>query len=229
MNDFLVFENISKQFGANKVVNQVSFSVSKGEVFSLLGPSGCGKTTLLNLLGRLILPDSGSIDGLDEERISCIFQETRILPWKTVLENVLFPLKDLMPADQALEMADKFIRLVGLADARNAYPHQLSGGMRQRVSIARAFAYPGSVILMDEAFQNLDNQLKDNILTSFMDIWQSDRRTVILVTHDIREAIRMGQDIIFLDHRPLQIIDAIRTADIPAEQIRQHAADLYRQ
>lgn len=225
----LKLENISKSYPDRVILDQLNLEFKPGSVTCLFGPSGCGKTTLLHLMGGITQADSGSIIGFGEERISYIFQETRILPWKTVLENVAFPMADLLPDRQAIETAKKFIRLVGLDKEEGFYPYQLSGGMKQRVSIARAFAYPGSLILMDEAFQNLDNTLKYNILDSFKRIWQEDGRTVIFVTHDIDEAIKLGQEIIFLNYTPLQIVRSVNTNEQSADRIKYDVKELYPQ
>jgi len=225
----LKLENISKSYGSRVVVNQFSLDIKPGSVTCLFGPSGCGKTTLLNLMGGLIQPDSGSVDGFPDEKISFIFQETRLLPWKTVLGNVIFPLIDKVQGPEAIEMAKKFIRLVGLENEDGFYPNQLSGGMKQRVSIARAFAYPGSLILMDEAFQNLDNSLKYNILDSFLEIWKKDGRTVIFVTHDIDEAIKLGQEIILLNHSPLEMVRSINLTGFSAEEVKARVREIYHQ
>ncbi len=224
----LKLENIVKAYNDRVILDQFSLEFKPGSITCLFGPSGCGKTTLLNLVGGITPADSGSIIGFGEERISYIFQETRILPWKTVLDNVLFPLIDILPGNQAIETARKFIRLVGLENEENFYPYQLSGGMKQRVSIARAFAFPGSLILMDEAFQSLDNTLKYNILDSFLKIWKEDGRTVIFVTHDIDEAIKLGQEIIFLNHNPLQIIRTISTSEELSGSVKSAVRGIYR-
>ena len=223
----LRLENITKSFGDRKILDHFTLDFRPGSITCLFGPSGCGKTTLLNLIGGMLTPDEGFVHGFGEGGISCIFQETRILPWKTVLGNVLFPLMDKMTDSLALETARKFIRLVGLENAEMLYPSQLSGGMKQRVSIARAFAYPGKTIIMDEAFQSLDNALKYNILDSFLQIWKEDGRTVIFVTHDIGEATRLGQQIIFLNNNPLKVIRSVNTADESAQSINKIADILY--
>lgn len=164
-------------------------------------------------MGGILTPDSGKVIGFPQEKISYIFQETRILPWKTVLGNVLFALLDKMPKEEALRHAHSILRMVGLEKEEKLYPSQLSGGMKQRVSIARAFAFPGTLILMDEAFQSLDNTLKYNILNSFQDIWKKDRRTVIFVTHDKDEALFLGQQIILLGDNPLRIQHTLSAGD----------------
>jgi len=198
--------SVHKSFGDRTVLNNFFLSVDPGAITCLFGPSGCGKTTLLNLMGGVIQPDSGSVSGFASEKKSYIFQETRILPWKTVLQNVVFPLVDLMPVKAAMDHAREFISLVGLEKEEQFYPGQLSGGMKQRVSIARAFAYPGTLILMDEAFQSLDSYLKYNILTSFKKIWEKDRRTVVFVTHDIDEALFLGQKVVILGESPVKAV-----------------------
>jgi NitT/TauT family transport system ATP-binding protein len=215
----LELQSVNKSFGERNILRDFSLAIDPGSITCLFGPSGCGKTTLLNIMGGIIKPDSGALIGFQEEQKSYIFQETRILPWKTVLENVLFPLKDKLPKPEALDHAHKFIRMVGLDQEENLYPYQLSGGMRQRVSIARAFAYPGSLILMDEAFQNLDNTLKNNILNAFLEIWKADGRTVVFVTHDIDEAIFLGQKIILLGGTPLKILNQVNASGQSKEDL----------
>jgi NitT/TauT family transport system ATP-binding protein len=218
---------VSKSYNDRAILDHFSLEFKTGSVTCLFGPSGCGKTTLLNLIGGVIKADNGSVFGFSNEKISYIFQETRILPWKTILGNVIFPLIDKMPVNSALETARKFIHLVGLEKEEDLYPWQLSGGMKQRVSIARAFAYPGSLILMDEAFQSLDSVLKYNILDSFLRIWKEDGRTVIFVTHDIDEAIKLGQEIIFLKYNPLQIIESVNTSDWSPDSIKSKVRNIY--
>lgn len=225
----LKLENIAKSYGDRIILDQFSLEFKPGSITCLFGPSGCGKTTLLNLIGGITPVDAGFVNGFGEEKISYIFQETRILPWKTVLGNVVFPLIDKLPGIQAIETARKFLQLVGLENEENFYPYQLSGGMKQRVSIARAFAFPGSLILMDEAFQNLDNTLKYNILDSFLRIWKEDGRTVIFVTHDIDEAIKLGQEIIFLNHNPLRIIRSVNTSKESPEAVKAAVREIYYQ
>jgi len=225
----LQLKKISKSFHDRVILNEFDLEFRKGTITCLFGPSGCGKTTLLHIMGGIIQAESGILAGFHDETISYIFQETRILPWKTVLQNVLFPLKDKLPSHTAIETARKFIRMVGLDQAENLYPGQLSGGMKQRVSIARAFAYPGSLILMDEAFQNLDKTLRNSILDSFLKIWKEDRRTVIFVTHDIDEAIKLGQEIVFVRNNPLEVIWTVNTMEKDPEEIKATVEAIYHQ
>lgn len=220
---------VARHFGDRKVLEDFSLEVRPGSVTCLFGPSGCGKTTILNLLAGLIPPTAGTVAGYQDLRISYIFQEVRILPWKTVLENVLFPLSGLMPDQEALEHARTFIRMVGLEKEENRYPSQLSGGMKQRVSIARAFAYPSGAILMDEAFQNLDRKLKFSILESFKTIWSKDRRTVVFVTHDEEEAFSLGGEVIFLGRQPLEVLKRVPVESVSEGSWKSLVAGIYGQ
>ena len=188
-----------------QVLSRFNLSLAEGSVTCLLGPSGSGKSTLLHLFAGLLKPDAGNISGVDPNATSIIFQETRILPWKSVLENVMFPLLNRMTKQEARRLAGKFINMMHLENEAGFFPAHLSGGMRQRIAIARAFAYPSSLILMDEAFRGLDPVLKKHILENFLEIWKENRRTVVFVTHDIDEALLVGQEIIVLNGPPLSV------------------------
>lgn len=218
----LTLHNISFTYGGQKnILKDFSLDITPGAITCLLGSSGCGKTTLLNIMGGLRQPAQGEMIGFNEEKIAYIFQETRILPWKTVIDNVVFPLLDKLPADEARTRAGLYLSNLGLKNELDLYPAQLSGGMKQRVAIARAFAYPSTLILMDEAFQGLDSILKNNILNSFLETWQDNQRTVIFVTHDIDEAILLGQEIIILGDQPLAIKKRIVREKQSSEMIKQ--------
>jgi len=195
--------NITLRFGETEVFRDFSLNFQTGKINCLLGPSGCGKTSLLNLIAGIIQPHEGVISGKDGDEISYIFQETTILPWKTVEQNVLLPLLDKMQVKRALALVEKHLRLVQLWEHRKQYPYQLSGGMKQRVSIARAFAFPAKVVLMDEAFQGLDMHLKQHLLDLFLQSWKDNPITVIFVTHDLEEAVYLGQSIHILSKPPI--------------------------
>jgi NitT/TauT family transport system ATP-binding protein len=165
--------------------------------FVMLGPSGCGKTTFLKLLGALEKPVEGSIAISGAEGVSFVFQEPRLLPWHTVLENVSLPVKKFY-GSAAAERAASFLRLVSLDDKLNAYPAELSGGQQQRAALARAFAHPGSLVLMDEPFQSLDIPLRIDLMNLTRKIMEGENRGLVLVTHDPREAVFLGRRIIVL-------------------------------
>lgn len=184
----LKIEHLYKSFGDLTLFKDYSVTFEEGKITCILGPSGCGKTTLLNIIGGLETPDSGTLSGFENLRFSYIFQEPRLLPWKTVRGNIEFVLDRNLPAAQRHAMAEDLIKRVELFSFAEYYPAQLSGGMRQRVSIARSFAVPSQIILMDEPLSGLDSALKKNMIEWFRQIWEHDRRTVLYVTHDCEEA-----------------------------------------
>lgn len=205
--------NIYKSYGSLKVFDDFSIQFNTNQINCILGPSGCGKTTLLNIIAGLIIPDSGRIEGINRDRISYVFQEPRLLPWKTIRENIEFALREKIPKETLHELIKKYIKLVELDGFEDYYPAQLSGGMKQRVSLARAFSFPSDIILMDEPFKGLDYKLKQSLQISFLDLWESDRRTVIYVTHDIDEAIELGQEIFIFSKQPVRILKTFRKSD----------------
>ena len=210
--------NISFSYGKKQIFDHLSMHISSEQINCFLGPSGCGKTSLLNLLAGIIKPDEGQIDGLKNQIPSYIFQETHIIPWKNVYQNVILPLKDKMDLNNLEEYAERYIRLVNLWENRLSYPRELSGGMRQRVSIARAFAYPSSLVLMDEAFQGLDIVLKKSLLDAFAKSWEYEPRTVVFVTHDLDEALILGQEIFILPKSPIREVNKIRIDQAPGNR-----------
>jgi NitT/TauT family transport system ATP-binding protein len=213
----LVLNGIHKKFGDLYVLKNLSMSLEDHKLICILGPSGCGKTTLLNIISAVYLPDQGTISGIDGKVISYLFQETRLLPWKTAAQNVEFVLKECLTPTQCHAIADYYLDLVGLKDFKNYYPDKLSGGMKQRVAIARAFAYPADWLLMDEPFKGLDVQLKATLMEAFLNLWQLDRRSTIFVTHDIDEAVLLGEEIYVLTERPTAVKGLIHN-NVPHEQ-----------
>ena len=201
----LKIENLNKSFQDINLFKEFNIEIQENTISCILGPSGCGKTTLLNMIGNTIQADSGKFEGFNDKILSYIFQEPRLLPWKTVKENIAFIIKDEELTEDKSIIIDKYIRLVELDDFANYYPAKLSGGMKQRVAIARAFAYPSNLILMDEPLKALDLKLKLNLIKAFRRIWQSDKRTVIFVTHDIDEALLLGNDIYVFSKAPVKI------------------------
>ncbi len=202
--------HIDFAYPGQPIFRDFSLDFRENTITCILGPSGCGKTTLLNILSGNLQPDRGERTGFADKRLSYIFQEPRLLPWKTVAGNLLFPVRDQVPLAEEKDWLDHYLRLVSLQGKDRLYPRELSGGMKQRVSIARAFACPSDIILMDEAFRALDLPLKNNLMESFLRLWTEHRRTVIAVTHDLDEALALGQELIVFSRSPVRIIDRIR-------------------
>ena len=201
----LELKHINKQYDGNIVFKDFDISFPESMISCILGPSGCGKTTLLNMMGGVIDADSGDFGSLKNKRFSYIFQSPRLLPWKTVEENIGFVIDRSLSLAERKEKTDYLLQMVELSDYAKHYPSQLSGGMAQRVSIARAFAIDSDVILMDEPFSGIDINLKKNIMERFVEIWKRDKRTVIYVTHDIGEALLLSNEIIVFSKAPVKI------------------------
>ncbi|AEF42333.1 ABC transporter ATP-binding protein [Hoyosella subflava] len=220
----LSIQNVSKEFsvrdrtalrGKHKnfaAVRDVSLDVATGEFLVLVGPSGCGKSTLLDLLGGLTSPTSGRIlldaaeitgPGLDR---GVVFQQYALLPWRTAKENIEFGLEAKGTGRQERSrIADHFLELVGLTGFADRYPHELSGGMKQRVAIARSLAFDPEVLLMDEPFAALDAQTRETLQDELLRIWQKTGKTIIFITHGIDEAVYLGQRVAVMTSRPGRI------------------------
>jgi len=201
----LKVNNLNKRYNEVIVFSDFSLEINPGLITCILGPSGCGKTTLLNIIGGITAADRGELSGFDGKVMSYIFQDPRLLPWKTVRGNIEFAISGSVSPAVRKEHSDRLLQSVGLIDFAGYYPSQLSGGMRQRVSIARAFACSSDIILMDEPLKGLDITLKQSIIQWFSQIWAADKRTVIFVTHDIDEALLLGNEIVVLSSLPAQI------------------------
>lgn len=211
----IVIKNISKSFtdknGRFDVLDNISLDVRDTEFLVILGPGQCGKTVLLNILAGLDNPSAGSVDYIGKENIKLgeiglVFQKYALFPWKTVIENVEMSQK--MRGTDKLERresARNYIKLVGLERFENSYPQQLSGGMKQRVGIARAYASESDILLMDEPFGALDAQTRYQMGEEILKMWRKDKRTVIFVTNNIEEAIYLGDRIILLSNRPAKV------------------------
>ena len=197
-------KQINKSFNNVEIYKDFTLNLPGNEISCILGPSGCGKTSLLNMIGGIIHQDSGSIEGLEDKIISFIFQEPRLLPWKTVKANLEFVLKDVNLRKKD-EIVERNLKIVGLQDFSRFYPGQLSGGMKQRVAIARAFCYPSNLILMDEPLKTLDPKLKWGLMKTFLNLWREDQRSVIFVTHDVDEALVLGEEIFVFSRPPVKV------------------------
>ena len=209
-----------------EALRDITFTVTEGEFVCVVGPSGCGKTTLLRCLGGLLKPTSGEVV-VDSETVSgppdgvaIVFQEygRSLFPWLRVAENVELPLKAKgLGRPQRSELVEEALLAVGLADARTAWPWQLSGGMQQRVAIARALAFQPRVLLMDEPFAAVDAQTRADLEDLVRSVWQRFRVTMLFVTHDIDEAVYLGQRVVMLSSSPTVVLEDL-AIDLPAER-----------
>jgi len=209
----LVVDEVSKRFdtpeGPLVAVDRISFTVAPGEFLAVIGPSGCGKSTLFNMIGGLLADYDGRISVAGEKvrgphaAIGMVFQEESTFPWRTVIENVGFPLEIAGQAKkQRQEQARRFIKLVGLDGFENRYPSELSGGMRQRVSMARTLASQPKILLMDEPFAALDEQTRLLLGDKVLQIQQQLKQTTLLITHNITEAVQLADRILVMTYRP---------------------------
>lgn len=200
-------DGVSKRFGAGPVVlEDVSLDIAPGEFVCLLGASGCGKSTLLNLIADLDKPTAGRID-TPAEGAAVMFQESALMPWPTARRNVELALRLRgVPRGERREKALTLLDAVNLADAAEKRPHELSGGMRQRVALARALAQDRPVLLMDEPFAALDAITRDLLHEELERVWRATGRTIVFVTHNVREAARLGQRVVLMGSRPGRIV-----------------------
>ncbi len=207
----IALNNINISYGNLKVLENFSISLEKGKVHCIFGASGCGKTTLLNALTGINKLESGEKLSLDNKKFSYVFQEDRLLPWATALENVLFVLRDRYCDEEAKQIAEKYLNIVGLGKFINAYPSELSGGMQRRVSFARALSYRGEVFILDEPFKGLDFKLKTELINYLLESDIKENSYIVFVTHDMQEALSFSDYIYMVDGPPLKIIEKIET------------------
>jgi NitT/TauT family transport system ATP-binding protein len=200
----LALENVDFSYGDEPLFSGFSFESGLSGIHAVLGPSGCGKTTLLHLLAGIREPRAGRIAG--RQPVGYLFQEPRLLPWRTVSQNVEIPLSPLFSQKEAAERAERFLGMVGLTGKGRTYPAELSGGQRQRAAMARAFAYPAPLILMDEPFQSLDLPLRLQLMDLFRSLTAQEKRAAVMVTHDPREAIYLADRVSVIAGRPVQLV-----------------------
>ena len=210
-------ENITKSYNELKVVDRLSINFSQNNIHCFFGPSGCGKTTLLNIITGINPPDQGVIKGVKDKRFSYLFQEDRLFPWATAEANIRFVLESHYEKSEIQRRIDKYLKLVNLEDFRNHYPNHLSGGMKQRMAIARAFAYGGDVLVLDEPFKGLDLERKRILIDYISDYWKKQYELVFFITHDSEEAIYMADFIYIWRGPPLALQKVIKVA-IPTEE-----------
>jgi len=221
MADILEIKNVSKTYDSEgdnpvKALEGVDLSVAEGGFVSVIGLSGCGKSTLFNIIGGLIsdyegevMIDGSPVDGAHKD-VGVVFQEESTFPWRTTLDNVAFPL-EVEGLDKATreETARKFIKLVGLEGFENHYPAQLSGGMKQRTAVARTLAYEPRIMLLDEPFGALDEQTRMLLGDKMLEIWAALNQTMLLITHNITEAVQLSDRVVVMSFRPGMIKEII--------------------
>jgi NitT/TauT family transport system ATP-binding protein len=241
----LVIESVSKSFrgtaGRVLALDRVSLSVAEGEFVCLVGASGCGKSTLLNIIAGLERPDSGTVQidgkgvtGPGRQRL-VMFQEAALFPWLDVLGNVLFglKLKPHLTKKDRLDVARYYLELVGLTRFERANIHELSGGMKQRVALARALAPNPRMLLMDEPFAALDALTREQLYGDLQQIWESRRKTIVFVTHNVREAACLGDRVLLFSPHPGRVqeeflIDLPRPRDINSVDLAEHSSEITR-
>jgi NitT/TauT family transport system ATP-binding protein len=237
----LIVESVSRRFTSSRAVVQaldnVSLAVAEGEFVCLMGPSGCGKSTLLDIIAGLTKPDSGRVladgkivEGPGRQRLM-MFQEPALFPWLDAFGNVMFGLKlrpDLTNRERE-KIADYYLELVGLGKFKHAHVHELSGGMKQRVALARALAPDPQVLLMDEPFGALDAITREQLYDDIQRIWMKSRKTIIFVTHNVREAVCLGDRIVLMSPSPGRIVQVFgiplpRPRDINSPELADYAS-----
>lgn len=219
-------QNISKNYGDVEALKDMSLNFPKGELTSLLGPSGCGKTTLLKIIAGLLEPSSGSVavngrqvTGPGADR-AFVFQDFALMPWASVLQNVSFGLEMRgMNKNERESIAQNYIEEVGLQGFENSFPHELSGGMRQRVGLARALAVDADVLLMDEPFSAVDEQTRRKFQEDLLQLVANKNKTFIFVTHSIEEAVYVSDQIAILLPRPSRVLEIIRPSNFRAKGV----------
>ena len=235
------FKDVTKKFlrpdgrGDFVAVDKLSFEIAKGEIVAVLGKTGCGKSTMFNIVAGLIEPSAGEakVVGHDPFRefdffrgkIGIVFQNDRLMPWRTALDNVLLGLQVLdTDPKQAAETARGWLARLGLSGHENDYPHALSGGMRQRVSIARAFAVDPEILLCDEPFSSLDEMTARDLRAEFVRLVRQNNKTAVFITHQINEAMEIG-DRVLVFHRPARIAYEARLNSVTGEDARRKVHD----
>jgi NitT/TauT family transport system ATP-binding protein len=236
----LSLKNISKRFFARERVidalEEISLDVASGEFLTMVGPSGCGKSTILNIVSGLVPPTEGAVelDGRPVQGVTrdvgYVTQQHNLMPWRTLIDNVSFPLQVAgIAKSERRDRAAELIAMVGLAGFESSYPHELSGGMRQRANIIRTLIYSPKIMLMDEPFGPLDAQTRVILQDQLLDIWSRTGVTIIFITHDLHEAIGLGDRVVLLSARPGRIIRVDKVGmSRPRDVFRMHDSGEFR-
>lgn len=217
--EMISFKNINKKFNEKVVFKDFNIDFYKNQINCIIGKSGCGKSTLLNIISGIISNDKDDFETIEKYGVSYIFQDDRLIDWLTVGENISLVVKKLYNKKTYEELCDKYLDLVGIKEYKNYYPQMLSGGLRQRVNIARAFIYPSKIIIMDEPFKSIDVINKEIIMNNFKQILEIEERTVLFVTHDIEEAILLSDKIYVFGNSPIEIKKVFTSREITKEEI----------
>jgi NitT/TauT family transport system ATP-binding protein len=204
-----VFREFETERGRLAAVEGISLSAAAGEIVALVGPSGCGKTTLLNLAAGILRPTRGRVVLTPNARLAYAFQEPRLLPWKTVEENISFVQEGLLPAGEAAAARRRILEETGLAEFRRAYPRELSGGMKQRLELARALAVRPRLLLLDEPFRSLDGATRQELHALLQSEHGREGFSALLVTHDPEEAVLLADRVVVLSPRPARILKEV--------------------
>lgn len=202
-------KNINKTYGNKVIFRDFEIDFYRDKVNCIIGKSGCGKTTLLNIISGVIKSDIEDFETLERFKLSYIFQEDRLIQWLTVEENIKLIGKKYYDESVIDSVCDKYLELVGIGEYKKYYPQMLSGGIRQRVNIARAFICPSKVIIMDEPFKSIDAKNKKMIIERLKEIFKKEKRTAIFVTHDIEETLLLADKIFILGDSPVNIKDIL--------------------
>jgi NitT/TauT family transport system ATP-binding protein len=228
----IAFRNVTKRFGNLVAVDNLSLDIHRGQMVALLGKTGCGKSTMFNMISGLMAPSEGEVEVMGQQpfrnfnwyrgKMAIVFQTDRLLPWRTAVKNVEIGLETLgIPPAERRERAMHWLETLGLKGHENDYPHALSGGMRQRVSISRAFATDAELLLCDEPFSALDEITSKRLRTEFARLVRENGKTAVFITHSIDEAFDIGDRIVVLK-RPAEIAHDLRMSDSVSSEEREH-------
>ena len=217
--EVISIKNINKKFNDKIIFKNFHIDFYKNQVNCIIGKSGCGKSTLLNIISGIIPNDDKEFKTIENQEISYIFQDDRLIDWLTVEENIKLVVKKMYNKQKCRELCDKYLDLVGIKEYKNYYPQMLSGGLRQRVNIARAFIYPSKIIIMDEPFKSIDIINKDIIINNLKKILEKEQRTVLFVTHDIDEALLLSDKVYVLGNSPVEIKKIFTSTNITKNEI----------